>query len=66
LVFQNFESQTESEDRITVPENDNANELAKAGDSMKQPVIRIMLHTVKAHIAASVSNEKMRKEWTRG
>jgi hypothetical protein len=30
---------------------------------MEQPVIRIPLHAVKAHLAASVK-EKTRKEWT--
>jgi hypothetical protein len=46
-----------------LPGNDNADELAKAGASMKQPVTRIPLHTVKAHLAASVK-EKTSKEWT--
>jgi hypothetical protein len=46
-----------------LPGNDKADELAKAGASMKQPVTKIPLHTVKAHLAASVK-EKTRKEWT--
>jgi ribonuclease HI len=44
-----------------LPGNDKANELAKAGASMKQPTTRIPLHTVKAHLAASVK-EKTIKE----
>jgi hypothetical protein len=37
-----------------LPGNDKADELAKAGASMKQLVIKIPLHTVKAYLAASV------------
>jgi hypothetical protein len=48
---------------VTRLEMIKADELAKAGTSMKQPATRIPLHTVKAHLAASVK-EKMRKEWT--
>jgi hypothetical protein len=43
--------------------NDKTDELAKAGASMKQPVNKIPLHTVKAHLAVSVK-EKSRKELT--
>jgi hypothetical protein len=46
-----------------LPGNDKADELAKAWVSMKQPVTKIPLHTVKAYLAASVK-EKTRKEWT--
>jgi hypothetical protein len=46
-----------------LPGNDKANELAKAGASMKQPETRIQLHTVKAHLSASFK-KSTRKEWT--